>query len=310
MKRQLKQERIRGIFYMNKKNYIKDKWLTISIAIVIYFIILLILLAFKVNYQATIAISSVYLIGIISILVMEYMRKKKFYQELKEKLDSLDKKYLIVEMLNEPSFLEGKILIDSLYDIDKSMIERINTYKSQTQDFKEYVELWIHEVKLPVSSLTLMIHNHKGEENKKLLEQLSRLDNYLEQILYYVRSENAEKDYLIKKVNLSKVISNIALKNKDILLEIGKRRLASQVICGFAMETSNLIENAQMKLQKKNCDMIVANHLKTDGAGFQGDTNVVSILTQQDVTDYQKMSKQELAYIILNQMKKLEEEKC
>ena len=56
--------------------------------------------------------------------------------------------------------------------------------------------------------------------------------------------------------------------------------------------------------------MIVANHLKTDGAGFQGDTNVVSILTQQDVTDYQKMSKQELAYIILNQMKKLEEEKC
>ena len=99
-------------------------------------------------------------------------------------------------------------------------------------------------------------------------------------------------------------------KNKDILLEIGKRRLASQVICGFAMETSHLTENAQMKLQKKNCDMIVANHLKTDGAGFQGDTNVVSILTQQDVTDYQKMSKQELAYIILNQMKKLEEEKC
>lgn len=99
-------------------------------------------------------------------------------------------------------------------------------------------------------------------------------------------------------------------KNKDILLEIGKRRLASQVICGFAMETSHLIENAQMKLQKKNCDMIVANHLKTDGAGFQGDTNVVSILTQQDVTDYQKMSKQELAYIILNQMKKLEEERC
>ncbi len=99
-------------------------------------------------------------------------------------------------------------------------------------------------------------------------------------------------------------------KNKDILLEIGKRRLASQVICGFAMETSHLIENAQMKLQKKNCDMIVANHLKTDGAGFQGDTNVVSILTQQEITDYQKMSKQELAYIILNQMKKLEEEKC
>lgn len=229
MKQQLKQEKDRDICYMNRKNYIKDKWINITIFIIIFLIILLILFAFKVNLQATIAISLVYLVGTISILVIDYMRKKKFYQEFKAKLNSLDKKYLIVEMLSEPSFLEGKILIDSLYEINKSMIEKINAYKKQTQDFKEYVELWIHEVKLPVSSLTLMIHNHKGEENKKLLEQLSRLDNYLEQILYYVRSENVEKDYLIKKVNLSKVIGNIALKNKDMLLEKGIDLIVSDV---------------------------------------------------------------------------------
>lgn len=132
----------------------------------------------------------------------------------------------------------------------------------------------------------------------------------------YMIMSAAVGDYACNEIadeKIKKHIDTLTLelhKNKDILLEIGKRRLASQVICGFAMETSHLIENAQMKLQKKNCDMIVANHLKTDGAGFQGDTNVVSILTQQEITDYQKMSKQELAYIILNQMKKLEEEKC
>jgi phosphopantothenoylcysteine decarboxylase/phosphopantothenate--cysteine ligase len=132
----------------------------------------------------------------------------------------------------------------------------------------------------------------------------------------YMIMSAAVGDYACNEIadeKIKKLTDTLTLelhKNKDILLEIGKRRLASQVICGFAMETSHLIENAQMKLQKKNCDMIVANHLKTDGAGFQGDTNVVSILTQQEITDYQKMSKQELAYIILNQMKKLEEEKC
>lgn len=132
----------------------------------------------------------------------------------------------------------------------------------------------------------------------------------------YMIMSSAVGDYACNEISDEKIkkhTDTLTLelhKNKDILLEIGKRRLASQVICGFAMETSHLIENAQMKLQKKNCDMIVANHLKTDGAGFQGDTNVVSILTQQEITDYQKMSKQELAYIILNQMKKLEEEKC
>lgn len=214
---------------MNKKKYLKDKLLSIVIIIIIYIIILLILLAFKVTIDATLAISFVYFAGFILIMITEYIRKNTFYKDLNAKLKCLDQKYLIVEMLEEPNFLEGKIFTDSLYEIDKSMIEKINEYKTKTQNFKEYVELWIHEVKLPVASLTLMIHNHKGEQNKKLLEQLSRLDNYLEQILYYVRSENAEKDYLITKVNLAKVISNVAIKNKDLLLEKGIDLIVSDV---------------------------------------------------------------------------------
>ncbi len=204
---------------MNKKEYIKDKIGTIVIGIIAYIIILLILLAFKVNIEAVISISIVYITGIIVTLTIEFIKKKLFYDDLQQKLTSLDQKYLIVEMLCDPNFLDAKILTESLYEIDKSMIEKINEYKEKVQSFKEYVELWIHEVKLPVSSLTLMIHNNKSLQSKKLLEQLSRLDNYLEQILYYVRSENAEKDYLITPVNLAKIISNTALKNKDILLE-------------------------------------------------------------------------------------------
>ena len=204
---------------MNKKEYLKDKSWLLAIKIVAYIIILLILLAFKVNKEATLAISLVYIVGMMIELAIDYYRKKTFYNNFKEKLEKLDQKYLIAELLDDPSFVEGKILTNSLYEINKSMIEKINEYKIKTQDFKEYVELWIYEVKLPVSSLTLMLHNRKSEENKKLQEQLARLDNYLEQILYYVRSENAEKDYLITSINLAKVISNVALKNKDILLE-------------------------------------------------------------------------------------------
>ena len=214
---------------MNKKEYLKDKRLYLLIGITIYLVILLILLAFKVNIEATLAITFTYFVGLITILIVDYIRKKTFYNNFKCKLDSLDQKYLIVEMLQDAHFLEGRILTDALYEIDKSMIEKINEYKMQVKDFKEYVELWIHEVKLPVASLTLMVHNQKGEQSKKLLSQLTRLDNYLEQILYYVRSENAEKDYLITKVNLSKVISNVALKNKDILLAKGIDFVVSDV---------------------------------------------------------------------------------
>lgn len=229
MKKQLKQGKVKVIYYMNKKEYLKDKRLYLIIGVAVYLVILLILLAFKVNIEATLAITFTYFIGLITILIVDYIRKKTFYNNFKCKLDSLDQKYLIVEMLQDANFLEGRILTDALYEIDKSMIEKINEYKMQVKDFKEYVELWIHEVKLPVASLTLMVHNQKGEQSKKLLSQLTRLDNYLEQILYYVRSENAEKDYLITKVNLSKVISNVALKNKDILLAKGIDFVVSDV---------------------------------------------------------------------------------
>ena len=225
----MKQGKVKVIYYMNKKEYLKDKRLYLLIGITIYLVILLILLAFKVNIEATLAITFTYFVGLITILIVDYIRKKTFYNNFKCKLDSLDQKYLIVEMLQDAYFLEGRILTDALYEIDKSMIEKINEYKMQVKDFKEYVELWIHEVKLPVASLTLMVHNQKGEQSKKLLSQLTRLDNYLEQILYYVRSENAEKDYLITKVNLSKVISNVALKNKDILLAKGIDFVVSDV---------------------------------------------------------------------------------
>ena len=131
----------------------------------------------------------------------------------------LDKSYLVLETLQEPHFYEGKILFHALYLINKSMIENLKKYEFQLNDFKDYIEMWIHEVKLPLSALTLLHHNHQELFNTKEKKYIQRINDYVEQVLYYVRSENAEKDYLISKINISKVIRNIALKNKDILLE-------------------------------------------------------------------------------------------
>lgn len=88
-------------------------------------------------------------------------------------------------------------------------------------------------------------------------------------------------------------------KNPDILEYIGSHKTDDQVICGFAMETQDLVENARGKLHKKHCDMIVANNLHTEGAGFQGDTNVVSIIETAHIDTLPLMSKYELGEIIL-----------
>ena len=123
----------------------------------------------------------------------DFKRRKKFYDKFLNDLDLLDKKYLITEMLEKPNFYDGEILYDALYEIDKSMAERIKEYSLSIADFKEYIEMWIHEVKLPLASMNLMVHNHKELSDKKIVEQLKRIDDDVEQVLYYVRSENAEK---------------------------------------------------------------------------------------------------------------------
>lgn len=89
-------------------------------------------------------------------------------------------------------------------------------------------------------------------------------------------------------------------RTNDILKELGQSRRENQFICGFAMETENLIENAVKKLESKNVDMIVANSLKTEGAGFGTDTNVVTLITKDGKTELPLMSKDEVAMKILD----------
>lgn len=88
----------------------------------------------------------------------------------------------------------------------------------------------------------------------------------------------------------------------DILAYLGENRKDGQVICGFSMETENMKENSRAKLKKKNIDMIVANNLKTAGAGFGTDTNVVTLITKEDETELELMSKDEVAHRIFDKI--------
>lgn len=90
-------------------------------------------------------------------------------------------------------------------------------------------------------------------------------------------------------------------RTRDILKEAGKIKKADQYICGFAMETQNLIENAKAKLTAKNADMIVANSLRTEGAGFGTATNVATLINSEEIKQLPIMSKGELAEIILDE---------
>lgn len=204
---------------MKLKDYIKDKSYAFFLFFLFLFLFFVLLFAFKLDYSLIFALGILYIIFFTLLLAIDFLRKKFFYQNLISWVTALDKSYFVLELLEEPNFYEGRLLYQTLYETNKSMMENIHIYEQQTIDFKEYVEMWIHEIKIPISSLILMEHNHKGKFPVEAISQIKRIENYVEQILYYVRSENAEKDYLINEVSLKKVISEVALQNKDDLLE-------------------------------------------------------------------------------------------
>lgn len=107
----------------------------------------------------------------------------------------------------------------------------------------------------------------------------------------------------IKKLDENLTIHMV--KNPDILAYVGEHK-THQIICGFAMETQDLDENAKAKCIKKNCDILIGNNLFTKGAGFQGDTNVVSFVTQESIQHWPKQTKAELGKKILQAMIEIE----
>lgn len=133
-----------------------------------------------------------------------------------------------------------------------------------------------------------------------------------------VKSRMNEMDIIIKSAAVADYTPSVSAESKikksgddmsislkrtvDILKYIGENRLPGQVICGFSMETDNVIENSRKKLESKNCDMICANSLRSSGAGFGTDTNIITMITGSGCEEIELMSKFDAANIILTKL--------
>lgn len=138
--------------------------------------------------------------------------------------------------------------------------------------------------------------------------------NRYEQADFIIKAA-AVSDYRSEETKTDKIKKNEdtldlkLIKNPDILRWLGEHKKPHQILCGFAMETQNLLENAQQKLSAKHCDLLVANHLKQQGAGFATDTNVVTILTQTNQIQLPCMNKRDVSVEIWKQLMQLAEAK-
>ena len=203
---------------MRFRDYIKEKMVLIIGTILALVSVEILLLAYNISILIRVYCAFIIIFILVLAILIEYKKKKDYYNELIKNMEELKEKYLISEIIKTPNFIEGKILKDILQDTGKSMLENVNYYKNIQEDYKEYIELWIHEVKIPIAASKLIIENNKNEITKSIDEELDKVENYTEQAFIYARSNAVEKDYIINKTNLKEIVNGAILKNKTTLL--------------------------------------------------------------------------------------------
>lgn len=198
---------------MSIVEYFKERILFILIHLIFYLIMSSIIFLAGYNYTIIFLVYILWFVPLYIYMLVEYIKINNYLKYIKVSLDKLDKKYLLPELIEEAHFSEAKIINNVLKEISRNMHENINCYKRKQNDYREYIEAWVHEIKTPIASTKLIIENNKNNITDKINIQINRIESYIEQVLYYSRSDNVNKDYIIKEVPLINIVNSVIRKN-------------------------------------------------------------------------------------------------
>lgn len=150
-------------------------------------------------------------------LIFNWRRRRRYFKEIYGILEKVDKPYLISEIMPKSYSLEDNLHREILKLSNKSVIDEVNHMEIEKEEYREFIESWIHEVKLPITAINLICENNKSEVTDKIKVQLSQIENDVEKALFYSRSDNVYKDYFIREINLENVVLKNIKKNKSFL---------------------------------------------------------------------------------------------
>lgn len=206
---------------MKFKDYFLNKITEILGTFFVLFLMLEFLYIIGNTFSVVFMIGMVIAILIMTKYLMDWYRKKKYFEIITERVKDLKEPWLIAELLPVSYTIEDEIYQELLRKVGSSAIEEIHKIEDEQKEYEDYIEQWIHEVKTPITSIHLMLENRISENpglKKDLNVELSRLENDVELALYYARSEQIYRDYLIQKLNVRKVLLKVVNKNRTVIM--------------------------------------------------------------------------------------------
>lgn len=199
-------------------SYLRDQWASVAVGAFCVVMVFGMLCALTTLSGAILVAGFVAACGIVAVAA-EYRRRAAFFRELEGLIDSSIRAYQALSLVDEPTFLEGREAYAALDALSHQAADEISALREDVGSYREYVELWVHEIKTPIAAAKLMLASMHGEQAAKLKGEIERIEGQVESTLYYARSSSLSNDYFIREVALAGVAQDACKRNAHSLIE-------------------------------------------------------------------------------------------
>ena len=195
--------------------YLEEKIFFIIISLVFTILLSIYLLLIVITDTVVLLLVQLIIVFIFISLISNYFIIKKRYKKIVNLVDSLDEKYLIKEVIKKPKNLENRAYYYALDKSCKALNDKLSEIENSKNEYLDFLDSFIHEIKTPISALSLYADNNN---DKKIKEEILKISRLVDKMLFYARSDVVEKDYFIKEVSLADLVHPVLLEYKNYLL--------------------------------------------------------------------------------------------
>lgn len=206
---------------MNLAEYLRDRAISLVILVLCVGTVALVGSVVGLRPASVVFLCLIIVSSALAALIIDWLRRRRFYNQLKQLMVELDRVTLAPDILTHPSFFEGAQLFDALALMAKDMNDRIASYRHSEEEYRTYIETWVHEIKTPLAACQLILENNPSPANVALRKELARTDRYVEQALYFARSTSVETDYRITQIAVKDIITASLHEHQQALIDAG-----------------------------------------------------------------------------------------
>lgn len=164
-------------------------------------------------------ILTVWAIGLFIATAAAYWQQNSRLCELEAIMKGLEQKYLFMECVPKPRSNTERKVFGLFRRAGKSMIEAVSDAEEKQRDYREYIENWVHEIKVPITAVELICENNKSETSRKIRFQLALIEGHVERALYYARLDCIEKDFMIQEISLAETVQRALSRGRFLLTQ-------------------------------------------------------------------------------------------